>query len=436
MASSTARRSTATPGYAGPSSSAAVADPSDYLPEYQPPSAALTASGHQALRAIANQSQNRLVTHLRLAAEYLDSSAGQINERLTERKEAANLKRKRESTEGQSDDARKLAQHLSTLEPKVEGMTGRMEEAIRQIIDGKEMAGQLETALRQVKEHATNSASQATATQRSEWDPTMPGQTQEGMTPPCERFRQLYHGHKDRYGAKSLRVRYSEHPDYVNFKKSVHMAQQSGDKIAPMPNSNTWFRDGANADDADEDDIVMEGESIRTTCPITLQPFREPLSSDLCPHHFEKSAILELIRKSESTTHRRNQRGEMQAVRAVQCPTPGCDQMLSKDKLSERQSFIRTLRRLQRLQEARDNGYDDEDGEDGGRNHSVVLGSDDDDGYAEVDDDDDDAAGGSSSGPRVKVSSSAAVPATARTNNDDADNIVDLGSESDEEEEE
>ncbi|KAK8201112.1 hypothetical protein BKA81DRAFT_281917, partial [Phyllosticta paracitricarpa] len=269
------------------------------LPDYQPPSAPLNASGHQALRSIATQSQDRLIAHLRAAAEYLDSSAGQINERLTERKQAASLKRKRDDNGEQTEEAQRLAEHLSVLQPKVEGMTKRMDEALRQTIDGKEMAAQLETALNGVKDHALGAATQATATQRSEWDPTMPGQTQDGVVATCVRFRRDFQEHKDRYHSKSLGVRYSEHPDYVKFKTSVHMALQSGEQIAPLPHKSTWFQDGSNAgqDDADSDDIVMEGESIRTTCPITLAPFRDPLSSDLCPHHFEKSAILELIRK-------------------------------------------------------------------------------------------------------------------------------------------
>ncbi|KAK8152558.1 zinc-finger of the MIZ type in Nse subunit-domain-containing protein [Phyllosticta citrichinensis] len=431
MSSSTARRSTADRN-AIASSSRSAHEATNEPPDYQPPSAPLNASGHQALRSIATQHQDRLIAHLRAAAEYLDSSAGQINERLTERNQAAHLKRKRDGNGEQTEESQTLAEHLSEFQPKVEFMTKRMDEALRQTIDGKEMAAQLETALKGVKDHTAGAASQVTATQRSEWDPTMPGQTQDGAAALSERFRQSFQGQKNRYNSKSLRVRYSEHPDYVKFKTSVHMALQSGEQIAPLPHKSTWFQDGSNADqdDADSDDIVMEGESIRTTCPITLAPFREPLSSDLCPHHFEKSAILELIRKSTLTSERTTQRGATQ-VKVVQCPTPGCDQMLSESTLSVRQSFIRTLRRLERLREARNNDYEDEEDGDGTRrSRSIVLGSD--DGYADVDGD---VAAGSS-GPQVKVSSSAAVPpATARTN-DDADNIVDLGSETDEEDEE
>ncbi|KAK7549947.1 zinc-finger of the MIZ type in Nse subunit-domain-containing protein [Phyllosticta citricarpa] len=430
MATSTARRSTAGRS-AMPSSSMPTDALSNSLPDYQPPSAPLNASGHQALRSIATQSQDRLIAHLRAAAEYLDSSAGQINERLTERKQAASLKRKRDDNGEQTEEAQRLAEHLSVLQPKVEGMTKRMDEALRQTIDGKEMAAQLETALNGVKDHALGAATQATATQRSEWDPTMPGQTQDGVVATCVRFRRDFQEHKDRYHSKSLGVRYSEHPDYVKFKTSVHMALQSGEQIAPLPHKSTWFQDGSNAgqDDADSDDIVMEGESIRTTCPITLAPFRDPLSSDLCPHHFEKSAILELIRKSALTSER-TQRGAMQ-VKVVQCPTPGCDQMLSERTLSVRQSFIRTLRRLERLREARENDYEDEEDGDGSRrNRSIVLGSD--DRYADVDGDI--AAG--SSGPEVKSSSSSAPPPSTARTNDHADNIVDLDSDSDEDEDE
>ena len=50
--------------------------------------------------------------------------------------------------------------------------------------------------------------------------------------------------------------------------------------------------------DEEDSDVEIASERISLKCPITLLPFKDPLSSTKCPHSFEKDAILDMLRLS------------------------------------------------------------------------------------------------------------------------------------------
>ena len=115
------------------------------LPEYQPPEAPLTAESHRQLATLLNSHYSRhLKTHLQHAAEKLTDSAGDVNDKLSDarvRYERAKEKRRgasaSEDVDDEEDDENEEYQRLAETERKVDGVTGRMEEKMRVIIDSE-----------------------------------------------------------------------------------------------------------------------------------------------------------------------------------------------------------------------------------------------------------------------------------------------------------
>lgn len=128
---------------------------------------------------------------------------------------------------------------------------------------------------------------------------------------------------------------YAHHNDYVGFKKIVHDAHYPDDDQAPpMPHASTWFPSespdptipntrsaAAGADDPiddDDEDLAVASERISIKCPITLLAMREPVTSQKCPHSFEKDAILGMISVSDVWVGGSGRRGDGQ--RGMKCP--------------------------------------------------------------------------------------------------------------------
>lgn len=101
-----------------------------------------------------------------------------------------------------------------------------------------------------------------------------------------------------------------------------------------MPNASTWFPDSqdtldGNADGADgqaaaenddDEDIAIASEKKSLKCPITLLTMVDPLSSTKCPHSFERSAILGMLKLSEVRIGGSGRRGAQDGQRAMKCP--------------------------------------------------------------------------------------------------------------------
>ncbi|KAI5300953.1 hypothetical protein KEM56_002076 [Ascosphaera pollenicola] len=94
--------------------------------------------------------------------------------------------------------------------------------------------------------------------------------------------------------------RYADNNDYKQFKRSVHEASYADrEEAPPLPPASTWF-DDVNSNqrkthraDSDDDEIQISREKQSLKCPITLLPFKQPVTSKRCPHSFEKDAIVE-----------------------------------------------------------------------------------------------------------------------------------------------
>jgi hypothetical protein len=101
--------------------------------------------------------------------------------------------------------------------------------------------------------------------------------------------------------------------------------------------------------------------------------FREPYSNHICPHTFEKSAILAYHTENAVAFHEpgggRRARGAPPASRKVKCPNTGCEAMLGLDDFYGDMLVARKVKKAMDEEEERlqqeELGDDEEEGEGG-----------------------------------------------------------------------
>ncbi|EAW06495.1 SUMO ligase MMS21 [Aspergillus clavatus NRRL 1] len=237
---------------------------------------------------------------------------------------------------------------------------------------------------------------------------------------------------------------YSTSNTYIGFYRIVHEAKHPGDDIPPLPHASTWFshlEDPASitttttttatspttrrtrqhnhnpppTSASDSDDIAIERERISLKCPLTLLPFRDPVTSTKCPHSFERAAIDDMITQSSTTVAAQPGAGagagtRGRRVRAVKCPV--CSVLLTVADLRADPVLLRRVRRAEAAsqREAEDEEFD-EDGNrrrrgKGGRKSGITVGSDDEDEDADMEDG---GREGSGTGTRSEEMASQAV---------------------------
>lgn len=81
-------------------------------------------------------------------------------------------------------------------------------------------------------------------------------------------------------------------------------------------------------------------------CPLTLLPFRDPVTSTKCPHSFEREAIYDMIARSGFQIPPPSGRGGRR-IRAVKCPV--CSIPLTNDDLRSDPVLLRKVRRAEEL---------------------------------------------------------------------------------------
>ena len=144
-----------------------------------------------------------------------------------------------------------------------------------------------------------------------------------------------------------LRVMFSSHTTASGFNEGQ----------APAPGVTTRARPNEDDEEDEDDDIAVSRATISTKCPLTLQEFKQPLSSKKCPHSFESEAILSML----STSNAR-EGGRPNGKRVVQCPVTGCAQELSREDLHKDAVLIRQIKRIQRAKQLEQEEQDDDDG--------------------------------------------------------------------------
>lgn len=388
------------------------------------------------------------------AIDCLSENAADANDAVTKKEEVVTKDRQRHEKESAGDEneaarVAKLEQDLETMKEKVDTMTQRMDMDLQKMLDTREYFRTIRPVLEEVaNETSTFARLNPTQTQPStqtrsrrrgarnadasdenededeeeeeeypDFDPTDPTNAQSSTAPappaPMTLFKSKLSRRKDRYQNLNARQRYGKDNDYVSFRGVVH-ASRFGDDV-PVPHESTWFtNDGVavlpqpgvtdpnastgGAEDSD-DDLQIARETISTKCPLTLQEFRDPFSSRLCRHTFERGAILGLLNDPSNRVTRPSDN-----VRAVRCPVGGCSALLTTNDLHTDAVIMRKIRRIQKAnkeaEESEDEG--DADGTRGDRTRPQEIESGDESDGVLVDDVED-AAGREREAKRIKM---------------------------------
>ncbi|KAK2879293.1 hypothetical protein FQN49_001014 [Arthroderma sp. PD_2] len=128
----------------------------------------------------------------------------------------------------------------------------------------------------------------------------------------------------------------------------------------------------ATQDPPSDDEIAIKSEKFSITCPLTLQPFNDPVSSTKCPHSFERAAIQNMISRSRQNTAAGNGRGRN--MRCVECPV--CSVLITLLDLKSDPVLVRRVKRARRkaaLEEEEEGDDDDGEGDVGGQDTSVLM---------------------------------------------------------------
>ncbi|KAJ5595091.1 uncharacterized protein N7459_001299 [Penicillium hispanicum] len=424
------------------------------LPEYQPPEAPLTADSQRQLANLRQSRQFRsLQLHLQQAVDKLRDSAGDMNERLIDARvryeKLKDRQRNGDEEDGDEQDAENEEyQRLAETERKVDAVTGRMEEKVRQMIDSETRLQGLAEAMSNIEKEegeaqAAGLGTRQTRGQRQrqrrnrdgededdgdheddadyEGTPEREARQRNAQNPPSQRLVDILRQDTEKWNGLSLTERYVErrfyvpcflpgfadhrpcryagHNSYIGFYRTVHDSKFPGDKRPPLPHSSTWFahledtnvqragqssasgasrpqgrqtRHRRQPSPAGSDDIAIERERISLNCPLTLLPYREPMTSTKCPHSFEREAIQDMISQSSFLIHAPGG-GRGRRIRAVKCPV--CSIPLTADDLRPDPVLHRRVRRAQEL-EALEAEEEEESGRSGARPDRVMLASD------------------------------------------------------------
>ena len=349
------------------------------LPVYQLPSHPLNNAAQRALQTLPQtHSLKKLKERLNNANQHLSTCAAEITDRY-QRKAASQQRRRARLAQQGLDEDEEGERVIEEMRRGVQKLTDGMEEGIRNIIDARAAVEATEEALSEIHTNivagggaiaptqSTLGASQFRQRRRrtggnlddeSDEDEEMSQSQGVENAGPGGLLKRKLQEHEGRYSNLPLRARYvysytrvpclqsssltrsypcsyATHNDYIGFKKILHDATYPEDDAPPLPNPSTWFpasprsvntenekhrttRQAAAADD--ESDLEVASERISIKCPITLLPMQDPVTSNKCPHNFEKSAILDMISRSMARIGGTNRRGVMDGVQAMKCP--------------------------------------------------------------------------------------------------------------------
>jgi single-stranded DNA-binding protein len=376
--------------------------PSTTQAHYERPTYTLNPEAQRALADLTRKHNlKQLDGKFENAGAAIMNTAAEINERLNN-KEVAGRKHRQRQQGSQNPDAdaavAAVEADLEQMRAKVESMTKRMEEGMRKMIDGRlaveqineSVASAAESARAEASTQASTLATRSQARRRrggndededgengeeeyQDFTPTDPSGGTQAVASVSEGWMRKLDDEKIRYQSLTLGQRYAKHNDYIQFKNLVHTSRFPEGEVE-LPHASAWFTDngaapqpgvtGAGGDEDDDDDIQIQRTKTSTKCPLTLQEFRDPVTSSKCKHSFEASAIMEMIKNSSETV------GGQPAARgraatgekAVRCPVASCDHMLTKNDLHKDKTIMYHIARLQRARRLEEEDEDDDEG--------------------------------------------------------------------------
>lgn len=383
---------------------------------FQPqlPVAPLNPAAQQALAELlqAQASRKRVAASLNDAAKKLTEVAGQLNDRGTElRQRHARLQARLEANGEEMGEEERI--EYDTFQAKVKDLTQKMDHSIRGVIDGQTWLENVPDTLKVVAMR-TGALAEATQQQtqgptpivtqrnRSEDDEDMDADEAENVDPPIAKppkpsdapialLRSAFADQSSSWQLKSLTERYANSNEYTGFYRTVYDAKNPGENAPPIPHASLWFAEEEDPDrlppprsqagqveDEEDSDVEIASERVSLKCPITLLPFKDPLTSTKCPHSFEKEAILDMLRlSSDYLPFTANQQLELSQVRdrraldrkkkemgtpIVKCPVCSCT-LVAAD-LKPDLVLLRKVKRVEAATKRQQNPASDSEEED------------------------------------------------------------------------
>lgn len=393
----------------------------------QPPVAPLNAAARQALACLGQQQKNtkRLAHHLKQAADQLAVVAGQLNYRGIDYSAEQGKKRRRAEVNGEEEDQQEKTAY-EDFQRKLQDLTRTTDNGVRAIVDDQIWLDRLPEIMKQIacKAEAASQASQRQIqhTEGKDEDEDEAARPDSSPPPSAEEVPSvlLKAAREDlstKWSSRTLTQRYSQNNTYVEFYRTVHDSKNPGEDAPPLPHPSLWFaneedvnpsyvapgtqqqtqrhrRPGRPSDEADGaaseasfSDIEIAREKISIKCPITLVPFKSPVTSIKCPHSFDKAGITAMLQRTTISLpltdaqmaeikQIRDSRGKARKtaefhIPAIPCPV--CSTLLTEADLHPDPVLLRKVHRIQaaeaREREAAtsdlDGGSDDSDDEDG-----------------------------------------------------------------------
>lgn len=297
-------------------------------------------AGKRALMEISsNRDTRKYEQHLAKSIALLKDSVGSTNDRLHSRtghlEQIVSKRMERGDTE-KSELETSIEKSAAKLSEEVIALTRQSEAALREMIDYRAELEDERTVIEQVHgevnaqkpreprpqrkprrrepgddEDADDLEDKDAVPQGEEEEDTEMGQPDDNTpyTGASEFLETIRRAKTDEYGRLSMHQRYGLNNDYISFKRTLHDAQYP-DGVVALPDASNWFgadgrpvvsaADGQGIlgrnDTQGEDDLVIAREVLSFRCPLTLTTMKDPYTSRVCKHTFEKEAIMVFIR--------------------------------------------------------------------------------------------------------------------------------------------
>ncbi|KAK8084672.1 hypothetical protein PG997_005943 [Apiospora hydei] len=280
-------------------------------------------SRRQLLDLASQQHTHKYHEQLAHTLKMLEESVRDINDNYAERKhelKARQAKRREKggggggggNEEEPSELERIVKESVLRLRDLVPELTASSEEAVRDLIDWQVEVEDEQKAVREIQALLEDEASAAQVHAEAE-----PDEEPLEVKGPRRFLAEAREAQAAEYGSKSMYQKYGMNNDYVHFKKLWHDAGGGGGG------------GGDEAEDSDED-LIVAGEVQDYRCPLSMIVMKEPYTSKVCKHSFEKAAILEYLPKNGADKR---------------CPMAGCDKSMRKSDLYFDDLLVRRIKR-------------------------------------------------------------------------------------------
>ncbi|KAK7943132.1 uncharacterized protein PG986_012245 [Apiospora aurea] len=291
------------------------------------------------LELASQQHTHKYGEQLASTLKLLEESVRDINDNYAERKhelKARQAKRREkggEDGEEPSELERIVKESVLRLRDLVPELTASSEEAVRDLIDWQVEVEDEKKALREIQALLEDEASAAQVHVEANLD-----EEPLEVKGPRHFLAEAQAAQAAEYNSKSMYQKYGMNNDYVHFKKLWHDAVHSKEENPPpVPDAARWFSEGGGsggnggdeAEDSDED-LIVAGEVQDYRCPLSMIVMKEPYTSKVCKHSFEKAAILEYLPKNGADKR---------------CPMAGCDKHMRKSDLYFDDLLVRRIKR-------------------------------------------------------------------------------------------